>query len=237
VFTGGVTTNIYLGYGAQTATLTVSVPAGTSAIATSAWSGSYLGSTTTPSVVFTPTNGGTYGHTVVITNGYGCKDTITTAVDFCVKDIRVPNSNGKVYLCHVPSGNAASSQTLSISTNAVPAHLTGHAGDKLGSCTQTCGAQQRGSSDEMVGDLIVDADFEMAVYPNPSNSEFHLMIESISTDVADVMVYDISGRIVERAPATATTVDVTVGRNLAPGVYFVEVRHGDLSKKIKVVKL
>jgi len=44
------------------------------------------------------------------------------------------DSNYKVYLCHVPPGNAGNPQTLKISINAVAAHLTNHPGDRLGSC-------------------------------------------------------------------------------------------------------
>lgn len=50
------------------------------------------------------------------------------------------DSNYKVYLCHVPPGNAGNPQTLKISVNAVAAHLSNHAGDRLGSCAdQGCG--------------------------------------------------------------------------------------------------
>jgi hypothetical protein len=106
-------------------------------------------------------------------------------------------------------------------------------------CGQTCGnsfAKMSGGS-QGAGELIVDDELEMVVYPNPTQAEFNIRIESISTDVADVRVLDLSGRIVERAAAVPTNKEVTIGKNLSPGVYFIEVRHGNLSKKIKVVKL
>jgi hypothetical protein len=43
----------------------------------------------------------------------------------------------KVYICHIPPGNPGNPLTLSISVNAVAAHLANHSGDRLGSCSQT----------------------------------------------------------------------------------------------------
>lgn len=232
-YTGGVPTNLYLGYGPQSATLTVTPAGGTGF--TYSWSGptSSLSCTNCANPVFTPTTAGNYTFTVTVTNSNGC--TTTCMKTFCVKNVKAPTNgnNDKVYICH--NGN-----TLNISVNAVGSHIGNHAGDYLGQCNQTCGsnmAKMAGGGNDGIGELIIDQDLEMAVYPNPTNSEFHLFIESISTDVANVMVYDLSGRIVERAPATHTNTEVVLGRNLTPGVYFVEVRHGSLSKKIKVVKL
>jgi hypothetical protein len=171
---------------------------------------------------------------VEVTNSYGCKT--TCEIEICVRDIRVPNNNGKVYVCH--NGN-----TLAINSNAVSAHFPGHAGDQLGACnmpacpTASGSARMATNENQNVGEFIVSDELEMAVYPNPTNTEFNIRIESISTDFAEVRVFDLSGRIVERASAVPTNKEVTLGRNLSPGVYFVEVVHGDLSKKIKVIKL
>jgi subtilisin-like proprotein convertase family protein len=43
-----------------------------------------------------------------------------------------PGANGKVTICHIPPGNPANAHTISVSANAVPAHLA-H-GDTLGTC-------------------------------------------------------------------------------------------------------
>jgi hypothetical protein len=163
-----------------------------------------------------------------------------------VKDIRQKKNGmhtGKVTICHVPAGNPSNPQTLSISPSAVSAHIGLHGGDQLGACNQTCTPGNSNKAiadgdedDQSIGELIVDEDLEMAVFPNPTSSEFHLQIEASATEVADVLVFDLSGRVVERTSAR-TNADVVVGSKLTPGVYFIEVRHGDLSKKIKVIKL
>jgi hypothetical protein len=147
VNTGGVTTNLYIGYGAQSTTLTVGgVLPSSGAPYTYSWSGNGINSCNASqgsSIVFTPTTGGSYTFTATTTNKNGCafRQTIT----ICVKDIRerdrygVLTNSGKVYVCHLPPGNIANVQTICISVNAVPAHVPLHGGDMLGSCDQTCG--------------------------------------------------------------------------------------------------
>jgi hypothetical protein len=240
-YTGGNPKKIYMGYGPQTVTLTANSTAG--ANCTYQWTPcAGLTGTSSKTATFTPTAPGNYVFTVTITCP-GCPTTTTCTVNVCVSDIREKKNGqhtGKVLLCHVPPGNPANAHTISISPNAVAAHIGNHAGDALGSCNQTCApsgsTKMLEGDDEGVGELVVDEDLEMVVFPNPTRSEFHLQIESVATDVADVLVYDLSGRMVERTQAH-TNADVVVGTNLTPGVYFIEVRHGDLSKKIRVIKL
>ena len=87
--TGGVPTNIYLGYGPQSVTLNLTTTGGT---CTYLWSGptAKLSCTTCKNPVFTPTKAGTYTFTATVKNANGC--TSTCSVTFCVKDIRVPNN-------------------------------------------------------------------------------------------------------------------------------------------------
>jgi hypothetical protein len=125
VYTGGIATSLYLGYGAQSTVLQVNSLPSSGAPYTYAWNGSYtnkLNSTTSAAPVFTPTAFGYYTFNVAVTNKYGCVSSATISI--CVTDIRVPGSNGKVYVCHAPPGNPNNKQTLSISVNAVGAHLT-----------------------------------------------------------------------------------------------------------------
>jgi hypothetical protein len=119
-YTGGIPTNLYLGYGPQSTTLQVNVDA-CGAPYTYLWSGGTLSNYTTANPVFTATTAGTFTFTVQVTNAYGFNT--TCSITICVRDIRVPGSNGKVYICHAPPDNPANAHTLSISTNAVPSHL------------------------------------------------------------------------------------------------------------------
>jgi hypothetical protein len=88
-YTGGVSTSLFLGYGAQSTTLKVT-PAANGAPYTYSWSGTavnMLSSTTSDAPVFTPTAAGTYTFTVVTTNKYGC--TTSCSISICVTDIKV----------------------------------------------------------------------------------------------------------------------------------------------------
>jgi hypothetical protein len=44
------------------------------------------------------------------------------------------HNGNKVLLCHVPPGNPENAQTICISPNAIPAHLSNHSGDYCGEC-------------------------------------------------------------------------------------------------------
>ncbi len=236
-YTGGMPTNIYLGYGPSSATATVN-PVGGGPF-TYVWSGptGYLSCTTCAAPVFTPTTGGTYMYTVTVTNSFGC--TTTCSVTFCVKDIRVSGNgnNQKVYVCHVPNGNPGNAHTLAISVNAVPSHLS-HPGDQLGQCGQTCGApvNARLASRAGGGD-IPDEELHVQVYPNPFRDGLHIRIESTAFDAADVVVTDVAGKKIEVLHAQPVGQEIVVGRSLAAGTYMVEVRYGSMSRQVKVIKL
>jgi hypothetical protein len=230
-FTGGVATNIYLGYGPQSATITAN-PTGGSGF-TYSWSGptSKLSCTNCQSPVFTPTAGGTYTYTVTATNSNGCSTTCT--VTFCVKDIRDGISNNpnsqKVFICHVPPGNPGNAHTLSISINAVPSHLGLHAGDRLGRCDQTCGAAAKGQHTE---ELLTIG--EMKVYPNPTTGVFVAdMPEGVKGGEATIM--DMTGRIIEQKrfmPETELRFDLG---HVAQGVYMLQVVNGGQTYRARVV--
>ncbi len=217
-YTGGVATNIYLGYGPQSATATCNATGGTGF--TYSWSPSAnLSCTNCQSPVFTPTTPGNYTYTVTATNSNGCATTCT--VTFCVLDVRVPGQNNKVYLCHVPPGNPGNSNTLSISVNAVPAHLTGHSGDRLGTCSQVICGSPKGT--ETAGPGIIHSD-EFKIYPNPTSGVFKVEIPH-DVKVDKIVVMDITGKVV----ATKTNVEGNTTFELgdvARGVYMVNIMYG-----------
>jgi hypothetical protein len=229
VYTGGVATNIYLGYGPQTATLTANATGGNSY--TYSWSGptAYLSCTNCQSPVFTPTAGGTYTFTVTITNDYGCSTSCD--VTFCVKDIRDPNRPGKVFVCHYAPNPT---NTLSINVNAVPYHLATNPNDYLGMCDQTCGgvvaAKMAGNS------FIPSEEFAVKVYPNPFSDELRIMVESTSYDKVDITISDLTGRKVSQLGNQQTNRELQIGNDLATGTYYIDVTSGNETRKIKVVK-
>jgi hypothetical protein len=198
------------------------------------WSGSYLGSTNKANTTFTPTAAGNYTLTCTVTNNYGCESTCSVVI--CVMDIRSGGSgnNQRVYLCHVPSNDPNNPQTLDINTNLVAAHLTGHAGDRLGSCSQSCGMGKQQGSD---GEIYSMGDGDLIVYPNPSNSTFNFRLESGSNELVSITIYDINGRmIIEKSNLNPNEL-VVIGEELANGIYSAVVVQGELRKTVKISKI
>lgn len=224
-YTGGVATNIYLGYGPQSATITCNATGG--AGFTYSWSPSAnLNCTNCQSPVFTPTAAGNYSFTVTATNSNGCSTTCT--VSFCVLDVRVPGQNNKVYLCHVPPGNPGNPQTLSISVNAVPAHLSGHAGDRLGNCSQSCGSA-KGTEAIAMGEVLGE---EFRVYPNPSTGVFFVEIPH-DIKAERIVVMDIAGKVIDSKTNAEGKVQFNMS-GLAKGIYMVQVMYGEDTYRTKL---
>ncbi len=224
-YTGGVATNIYLGYGPQSATVTCNATGG--AGFTYSWSPSAnLSCSNCQSPVFTPTAAGNYTFTVTATNSNGCSTTCTVA--FCVLDIRVPGQNNKVYLCHVPPGNSSNPQTLSVSVNAVPSHLSGHAGDRLGNCNQSCGSA-KGAEEAGIGEVLGE---EFNVYPNPTTGVFYVEVpHDVKAD--RIVIMDMTGKIVDSRTNAEGKVQFNMS-SLAKGMYMVQVMYGEDTYRTKL---
>ena len=173
VYTGGIATNLYLGYGPQSATLTAS--GGVSYV----WSpAAGLSDPTIANPVFTATTAGTFTYTVTATSASGC--TATTSVTLTVVDARCGNKNDKVIVCH-------NGHEICISPNAVNTHLTGHPGDRLGACP---GLSARSS--EPVA--TTGSAHELAVYPNPADGQATVSFRPALDGQAQVLVYNALGQ-------------------------------------------
>jgi hypothetical protein len=240
-FTGGNPLNLYLGYGAQSTTLKVTTPASGDPY-TYSWSGTavnMLSNTSSASPVFTPTIGGLYTFTVTATNQYGCSTNST--ISLCVKDIRVPGTNGsKVYVCHQQGGSKPN--VLSISINAVAAHLSNH-NDKLGTCEQVCAVTPmvRGTgneanstvsstaalntqSNQLKADALTGAP-AIRISPVPNNGIFNVQVLNYPAGKAEIRILDMNGKPVD-------TRNVEIGKvntfnfnlmNKAAGTYYIVV--------------
>ena len=178
VYTGGVATNLYLGYGAQSATLAANGGVSYS------WSpAAGLSNAQTAAPVFTATTAGTFTYTVTATNQYGC--TATATVTLRVVDVRCGNKNDKVIVCH-------NGHEICISPNAVDSHLSGHPGDQLGACGSSPVA--RTANAPVVADATQTPLLE--AYPNPFGASTTVHFRPVVTAPARVRVYDVVGRVV-----------------------------------------
>jgi hypothetical protein len=112
-----------------------------------------------------------------------------------------------------------------------------HSGDVLGQCGQTCGAVVPNARQAFItSNNMSNPDLQVMAYPNPFTEGLHLQVLSNVYDAVQITVMDLSGRKLEILQSQPTRTDLTVGTRLAPGIYMVEVKNGDASTQVKVVK-
>jgi uncharacterized protein YccT (UPF0319 family) len=159
---------------------------------------------------------GTYS--VTITDAHGCTTIVSTS---CGRDVRCTagnSGNHKITVCH-------NGHDICIDSSALATHLG--LGDAIGSCSLAKGAGVDGS----------EGQFAIKAFPNPYSEEINIQVESDNLkDKADIIVYDLTGRIVDSRVQQVIGQTVTLGKNLIPGVYIAEVRLGSASEKVKIVK-
>jgi uncharacterized protein YndB with AHSA1/START domain len=253
-YTGGVNTNLYLGYGATGTTLTMCSLPSAGAPYTYAWSGSAsnkLNSTTTASPVFTPTVNGYYTFSVTVTNKFGCTSFATISI--CVTDIRVAGTNGaKVYMCHTPSGKNKTSQTIQVAISQVSSHLnTSSCGsdgnDRLGSCDvtpcntsaaqSTIAGNNSGTTKEAAEEVVTsNEELKIVVMPNPSTTFFTLKFESKYETPVSMRVMDGRGRVVDAKTKIGSNSTIQIGHNYSSGTYYAELIQGSQRKVIQLIK-
>ncbi|MCC3155417.1 PKD domain-containing protein [Hymenobacter sp. BT770] len=210
VYTGGVATTLYLGYGPQSVTLTASDGASYQ------WSPTAgLSSASTANPVFTATAAGTYTYTVTATSPSGC--TAIKSVTLTVIDARCGVKNDKVLLCH--KGKAA------CVTSADVADYLKH-GDTLGDCTttatKTAVATSATDSSAASQGAMPTAVFE--AYPNPFSERAVVHFRPEVTGTAKLQLYNTLGQMVKTlydGPAQAgQDYEFTVeGAAFAAGLY------------------
>jgi hypothetical protein len=225
VYTGGIPTTIYLGYGPQSVTLIPTVEGGSSY--TYSWTGSHLSCTTCAEPVFTPTAAGTFTFTVVVTGKGGC--TSTCSITICVIDPRCGTNFNFCHLgsaCVISSGNCAT-------------YLRSCSGDHLGTCSQVCGGRDGKDDGDDSQSSLAPSDqstLDIKVYPNPFASQFHLMIISSSDETSDVKILDLTGQVIYERHQVPAANDLMFGDGMAAGIYFVQVIQGEQTKVIRIIK-
>jgi hypothetical protein len=78
-------------------------------------------------------------------------------------------------------------------------------------------------------------EFEVSIWPNPSSSIFNVRIESLSVAPIDISIFDISGRLISRTVESGTQ-DLKVGQWINPGIYFLNIKQGNNSETVKIIK-
>ena len=76
---------------------------------------------------------------------------------------------------------------------------------------------------------------ELSAIPNPTVNYFNLRIKSPNKAVAEIRVYDMTGKVVETARGNPLE-NYRLGEGLVNGMYLVEVIQENVRATIKVVK-
>ncbi len=212
---------IYIGYGPASIQLSASVQGASNA--TYEWideDGVVFSTSASPEV--SPTYSQVYS--VKVTSTTGCE--AFDSIEVCVVDVRVPRKKKKVFICH-HTGNGRH-KTLSVSRNAVPAHL--RHGDSLGSCNATCvtnGDTPRNDNEE----IVLDLDKKISIYPNPTQGQFKVELENFEGNT-EIILYNFYGRVVQSQVERldGKTFSLDMGRfDLRQGKYFLRIVSGKKS--------
>ena len=240
LYTGGVATNLYLGYGPTGVSIKDSVT-GVTPI-TYSWTGSTGLSCTNCAVPsFTPSLSGYSTFYVTATNKYGC--TTQNNVSICVRDIRVPNGGGNVFVCHTDP-NSPTKTTLSVAIGQVDNQLAKNPDDKLGSCDMAAcnvaaaasiSSFNAASTKEDIVEQI--AGLTAKASPNPTNHVFRIVASSPRTTPVQIRLLSEAGKVQESRSNVAIGSIVEMGENLQSGVYFAEVIQGNERVVLKLIKL
>ncbi|WP_162128259.1 virginiamycin B lyase family protein [Flavobacterium phycosphaerae] len=79
--------------------------------------------------------------------------------------------------------------------------------------------------------------FDVVAYPNPYNDNFHLNLNTTSSAIVSVSVYDMTGKLLDKkAIGVDEALELAIGEGYASGVYTIIVTQGDHVKNLRVVK-
>jgi len=83
----------------------------------------------------------------------------------------------------------------------------------------------------------VSVPFDVKVYPNPYTVTFNLSLTTASEDKVSLVVYDMTGRLIERREVRPSDmVEQQIGDRYPSGVYNVVVNQGEEVKTLRVIK-
>jgi hypothetical protein len=79
------------------------------------------------------------------------------------------------------------------------------------------------------------SNMEVRVFPNPSTSQFQVNVSTTGTEEMMVRILDVQGRMIKSLKQVPNQ-SWTMGSDLKPGAYFLEVRQGKQVKTTRLVK-
>ena len=90
-----------------------------------------------------------------------------------------------------------------------------------------------------VDSIVVDEalPFKVNVAPNPTTTQFKLFVESKSTEVIQIRIYNVLGGMVEKLTDLKRNTTITIGDKYMGGTFFAEVMQGKNRKVVRLIKL
>jgi hypothetical protein len=222
---GHAINTIYLGYGAQSVTLSGLASGGTSSYSYS-WGSAGTGASITVSPIITTM------YTLTITDANDCTSTCSVTIN--VVDVRCGHKMDKVLVCHRTNG-VNQWNNICISSNAVATHLA-H-GDYLGTCTTT---NKESSNSKIVKNIdkenLEAVNTKIKVTPNPTYDYFILQINEAIKENANIRITDMFGNNVEQFNNLRPGQIVRFGNAYKQGNYIAIVKQGNNIESIKLWK-
>ncbi|MFZ4680391.1 MAG: MopE-related protein [Flavobacterium sp.] len=91
--------------------------------------------------------------------------------------------------------------------------------------------------EEVVLEEVTKTPFSVKAYPNPYTETFNLSLSTSSEDKVSIVVYDMTGRLIERRDVRPSDmVEQQIGDRYPSGVYNVVVTQGEEVKTVRVIK-
>jgi hypothetical protein len=181
--------------------------------------------------------------TVKVTDANGCTYTSSyltggnTNGRVDAEDVRcfAGNSNvQKVTICHRTGSTKNPCVTLCVDASAIEEHLA-H-GDYMGNCQPNCTMPVANAKLVAVEEVAEEEiPFKVIAYPNPSRSQFTLLVEGGHNEKVEVLVYDMLARLVKRIEKYDAQ-SILFGEELPRGEYLTVVKQGENMKVVNLIK-
>jgi N-acetylneuraminic acid mutarotase len=91
--------------------------------------------------------------------------------------------------------------------------------------------------EEISGEVPVNFNEELIVYPNPSNSTFNFSLKRTSEELVTIQIFDMMGRMIHEYKSLSSDDIMTIGEDLNAGVYVAVVTQGEFRKSVKINKV
>ena len=161
---------------------------------------------------------------------------------------RAGNGDGRVYTVKVTCTDQYGNSSSGIKTVLVPKNMSKKdirllvfqywtQGNGHGHGHRTDAGSASGKNIVIMNEEDPETSTLVRVFPNPSKSYFTLNIQTGNNkDKISIRLIDVAGRVMETRNNLSGSQVVRIGNNLKAGLYIAEIRQGNLTRQIKLLK-